>query len=343
MKLSYRLFVLFLMLGSVAFAQEKKVTLEEIWNGTFRTEGMESLQSLKNGKEYVVLNLDRNTRTSSIDVYSYKTGEMTGTLVSSADLNDIDNYRGFELSEDEKRIILATEVESIFRRSTKGTYYVYNVEDKSVQKISEEQIQEPTLSPDNTRVAYVFENNIYIRDLDSGEVTQVTEDGVSNEIINGITDWVYEEEFSFVQAFQWNKTGEKIAFLRFDETEVPEFSMDVYGQDLYQTQTVFKYPKAGEKNSVVSLHLYDVTSGVTEAVELQDYEYIPRIKWTNDENILSVQTLNRHQNNLNLIFVNADTNVATVVLNETDDAYVDITDNLTFLDDNSFIWTSEKD
>src|SRR5690606_14340353 len=169
------------------------------------------------------------------------------------------------------------------------------------------------------------------------------EDGVSNEIINGITDWVYEEEFSFVQAFQWNKTGEKIAFLRFDETEVPEFSMDVYGQDLYQTQTVFKYPKAGEKNSVVSLHLYDVASGETEAVELQDYEYIPRIKWTNDENILSVQTLNRHQNNLNLIFVNADTNVATVVLNETDDAYVDITDNLTFLDDNSFIWTSEKD
>ena len=343
MKLSYRLIVLFLMVGSMAFAQQKEVTLEEIWNGSFRTEGMESLQSLKNGKEYVVLNFDRNSRTSSIDVYSYKTGEKTGTLVSSANLEGIDNFRSFELSEDEKSIILATEVEPIFRRSTRGTYYVYNVEDKSVQKISDEQIQEPTLSPDNKKVAYVFENNIYIKDLDSGEVTQVTEDGVDNRIINGVTDWVYEEEFSFVQAFQWNSTGEKIAFLRFDETEVPEFSMDVYGQELYPTKTTFKYPKAGEKNSVVTLHFYDVSSGETDKVELEDYEYIPRIKWTNKENILSVQTLNRHQNNLNLIFVNADTNVAKVVLNETDEAYVDITDNLTFLKDNSFIWTSEKD
>lgn len=343
MKLSYPLFVLFLMVGSVALAQEKEVTLEEIWNGTFRTERMESLQSLKNGKEYVVLNFDRESRTSSIDVYSYKTGEKTGTLVNSANLEEIQNFGSFQLSEDEKRIILATEVEAIFRRSRKGIYYVYNVEDKSVEKISDEKIMEPTLSPDNTKVAYVFKNNIYIKDLSSGEVTQVTEDGEDNKIINGITDWVYEEEFSIVQAFQWNKTGEKIAFLRFDETEVPEFSMDVYGQELYPTQTVFKYPKAGEKNSVVTLHLYEVTSGETEAVELQDYEYIPRIKWTNEENILSVQTLNRHQNNLNLIFVNADTNVAKVVLNETDEAYVDITDNLTFLEDNSFIWTSEKD
>jgi len=343
MKLSHRLFAFFLMVGAVVSAQQKEVTLEEIWNGTFRTERMESLQSLKNGKEYVVLNFDRNSRTSSIDVYSYETGKQTGTLVNSGDLEGIENFRSFELSEDEKRIILATEVEPIFRRSSRGIYYVYNVEDKTVQQISEDKIQEPTLSPDNTKVAYVLDNNIFIKNLDSREVVQVTQDGKKNEIINGITDWVYEEEFGFVQAFQWNKNGNKLAFLRFDETEVPEFSMDIYGNDLYPTQTVFKYPKAGEKNSIVSLHLYDLPSAETNEIELEDYEYIPRIKWTNEPNILSVQTLNRHQNNLNLVFVNSDTNTAKVVLNETDEAYVDITDNLTFLDDNSFIWTSEKD
>lgn len=343
MKLSHRLFALFLMVGAAVSAQQKEVTLEEIWNGTFRTERMESLQSLKNGKEYVVLNFDRSSRTSSIDVYSYETGKKTGTLVNSGELDEIDSFRSFELSDDEKRIILATEVQPIFRRSTRGTYYVYNVDDRSVQKISDDKIQEPTLSPDNTKVAYVFENNIYIKDLDTEEVTQVTTDGKKNEIINGITDWVYEEEFGFVQAFQWNGNGNKLSFLRFDETDVPEFSMDMYGNELYPTQTVFKYPKAGEKNSIVSLHLYDLPSAKTSEVGLEDYEYIPRIKWTNDASILSVQTLNRHQNNLNLIFVNADTNVARVVLNETDEAYVDITDNLTFLDDNSFIWTSEKD
>src|SRR5690606_11542015 len=330
MKLSHRLFALFLMVGAAVSAQQKEVTLEEIWNGTFRTERMESLQSLKNGKEYVVLNFDRSSRTSSIDVYSYEPGKKTGTLVNSGELDEIDSFRSFELSDDEKRIILATEVQPIFRRSTRGTYYVYNVDDRSVQKIRDDKIQEPTLSPDNTKVAYVFENNIYIKDLDAEEVTQVTTDGKKNEIIHGITDWVYEEAFGFVQAFQWDGNGNKLAFLRFDETDAPEFSMDMYGNELYPTQTVFKYPKAGEKNSIVSLHLYDLPSAKTSEVGLEDYEYIPRIKWTNDASILSVQTLNRHQNNLNLIFVNADTNVAKVVLNETDEAYVDITDNLTF-------------
>ena len=147
MKLSYRLFALFLMVGAVVSAQQKEVTLEEIWNGTFRTERMESLQSLKNGKEYVVLNFDRDSRTSSIDVYSYESGKQTGTLVNSGNLEEINNFRSFELSDDEKRIILATEVEPIFRRSSRGIYYVYNVEDKSVQKISDDKIQEPSLSP----------------------------------------------------------------------------------------------------------------------------------------------------------------------------------------------------
>ncbi|MDX1604203.1 MAG: S9 family peptidase, partial [Salinimicrobium sediminis] len=222
---------------------------------------------------------------------------------------------------------------------------VYDLKSKELQKISEDKIKEPTLSPNGEKVAYVFENNIYVKDLASGEVNQVTTDGEWNRIINGVTDWVYEEEFSFVRAFEWNKDSDKIAFLRFDESEVPEFSMDVFGQDLYPSKTTFKYPKAGEKNSDVSLHIYDLQKKSVSDVDLGDYEdfYIPRIKWTNDADILSAQLLNRHQNVLDLFFINAKTNEAKIVLTEKDEAYVDVTDNLTFLEDNSFIWTSEKD
>ncbi len=338
-----RLLAFLLFAGTTLVAQHKEVTLEEIYDGTFSQKRLEALQSLKNGEQYVVLNFDRQNRSSSIDVYSYRTGEQTGTLVDSKDLQGVPAFSSFDISENEKKIILATEVEPIFRRSRRGVYFIYDVETKEVQKISENRIQQPRLSPDNNQVAYVFENNIYVKDLVSGELSQITHDGVVNEIINGHTDWVYEEEFSIVRAFDWSRDGKRLAFLRFDERQVPEFSMDVYGQDLYQTQTVFKYPKAGEENSVVTLHLHDLASGKTVEVDLPDYEYIPRLEWTNKNNILSVQTLNRHQNDLKLIFVDADTNTAEVVLNETDDAYVDVTFDLTFLADNSFIWTSEQD
>jgi len=330
---------------SVLTAQEKEVSLEEIWNGTFRQERLQSLQSLNNGEEYVVLNRNRENGTTSIDVYSYKTGEKTRTLLNSADLADIESFQDFKFSEDENKILLSTEVEPIYRRSSKDVVYVYDVASKDLMKVSEDKIQEASFSPDNSKLAYVFDNNIYILDLQSKEKTQVTQDGEINSVINGITDWVYEEEFAFVKAFAWNPTGEKIAFLRFDEVNVPEFSMDLFGKDLYPTQQVFKYPKAGEANSEVSLHMYDVTSEEAEEIELGDYSdfYIPRIKWSANPMHLSVQVLNRHQNNLDLIFVNAENNTAEVVLNETDEAYIDITDNLTFLEDNSFIWTSEKD
>lgn len=345
MKFTYGLLALFLSATTVLTAQKKDITLEDIWGGTFRQERMEALQSLNNGKEYVVLNFDRNAGTSSIDVYSYKTGEKTRTILNSKDLEEIKAFSGYQFSENESKLVLGTEVESIYRHSTRGIFYVYDLQSGELKKISDEKIKEPTLSPNGEKVAYVFKNDIYVKDLSTGKITQVTTDGEMNKIINGVADWVYEEEFSFVRAFQWNKTGEKIAFLKFDETEVPEFSMDVYGQDLYQSQTKFKYPKAGEENSEVSLHIYDLQQEEISDVDLGDYEdfYIPRIKWTNNENILSAQVLNRHQNVLDLLFIDAATNIAKVVLTETDDAYVDVTDNLTFLEDNSFIWTSEKD
>ena len=345
MNLNFRLITFFLFITTLVSAQKNEITLEEIWDGTFRQEYLESLQSLKNGQEYVILNYDRSTNSTSIDVYSYKTGEKTRTLLSSEALPEIENFGNFEFGENEQKVILGTELESIFRRSVRGIYYVYDLQNKKLQLVSDQKIQEPRLSPNSEKVAYVLDNNLYIKDLSSGKVEQITKDGRKNEIINGVTDWVYEEEFSFVRAFDWNKTGDKIAFLRFDETEVPEFSMDMIGGDLYPSQLTFKYPKAGEKNSEVSLHIYDLSSSQTSEVDLGEYSdfYIPRLKWTNEPNVLSAQVLNRHQNVLDLFFVDTKANTRKVVLSETDEAYVDVTDNLTFLDDNSFIWTSEKD
>lgn len=303
---------------------------------------MDALHSMRNGQQYTILNYDSATKITTVDKYDYETLEKVETIVSSADLDAINHFSSYTFSEDESKLILATEVEPIFRRSRLGKYYVYDIKSKQLDLISEWKIQEPTFSPDASKVAYVFENNIYIKDLQSGEVTQVTTDGVKNKIINGVTDWVYEEEFSFVRAFDWNKSGEYLAYIRFDETNVPEFSMDVYGETLYPTQHVFKYPKAGEENSKVSLHTYNLETSTTKTVDLKDAYYIPRIQWTEDEDVLSIQAINRHQNDLKLYFHKID-GQTQMVLNETDDAYVDITDNLTFLADNSFIWTSEKD
>lgn len=326
-------------------AQNKEFTLDEIWSGTFRTEGLEALHSMNNGQQYSVLNFDRASGVTTIDIYDYKTLEKVKTLVSSKDL-DLKYFSDYTFSKDENKILLAFEEESIFRRSSLGKYVVYDVSDKSVHSVANYKIQEPTFSPDGKKVAYGYQNNLYVKNLESNDVTQLTFDGEKNKVINGITDWVYEEEFGFVRAFDWNADSNKIAFIRFDESEVPEFSMDVYGKDLYQTQTVFKYPKAGERNAVVSLHLFDLDKNKLEEVKVNktynDF-YIPRIKWSHDANMLSAIYMNRHQNQLDLWMIDASQNEAYLVIEEKDKAYIDITDNLTFLKDKTFIWTSEKD
>ncbi|WP_339699726.1 S9 family peptidase [uncultured Marixanthomonas sp.] len=336
------LLLLFLTAVSTITAQQNNITLEDIWGGEFRAERLDVLRSLDNGKEYSVLNRSKNG--STIDVYDYKSGKKVRTLLNSSNLPEVEQIISYEFSDDEGKVLLATKLKQIYRRSSLGTYYVYDLDSKKLDLVSEDQIQEPYFTKDGSKIAYGKDNNLFIKNLKSGETLQVTSDGKKNSIINGITDWVYEEEFAFVRAFDWNKTGNKLAYIKFDETEIPTFSMDIYGQELYPTQDMFKYPKAGEPNSKVSLHIYNLNTGATETIDLENYNsyYIPRIKWTEEENVLSAQLANRHQNTVDLIFVNAMDNSTKLIHQEKDDAYVDIDDNLTFLNDNSFIWTSEK-
>ena len=344
MKITQKILVLFLFASLSTIAQQK-LTLEEIWGGTFRTKGMTELAALKNTNQYTVLNSDKTSKSSQIDLYDFATLNKVSTLIDTKDFKQLTGIDSYTFSNDEKKILIANNSDQIFRHSFVADFFIYDIATKSLTKIADYKIQEPTFSPDGLKIAFAAANNLFVYDLAFKKTAQITSDGKKNEIINGITDWVYEEEFAFVKAFDWNASSEKIAFIRFDESQVPEFSMDVYGKDLYPTQQVFKYPKAGEKNAEVSLHIYDIKTSNIKKIDLSKYNdfYIARLEFTNDANTLSAQVLNRHQDNLDLLFVDANSGATKVVLNEKDKAYVDVTDNLTFLKDNSFIWTSEKD
>ena len=337
--------ILFFVFTLTVFGQQK-ITVEDIYSGAFRTKGMDELQSMKNSNQYTVLNYDAASRSMQIDLFDFATLKKESTLIDTKNYTVLaDGIDSYTFSPDEKLILIANNTNQIFRHSFTADYYLYDTTNKKVSKVFEFQVQEPTFSPDGKKIAFARDNNLFVYDIASRQITAITSDGKKNSIINGITDWVYEEEFAFVRAFDWSKDSKKVAYIRFDESQVPEFSMSIFKKDLYPTVETFKYPKAGEKNSEVSLHIYDIASKGTQKVNLSQYAdfYIARMQWTNEANLLSAQVLNRHQDNLDLLFVDGNSAATKVVLNEKDKAYVDVTDNLTFLKDNSFIWTSEKD
>lgn len=341
---SNRITILLLFVCFTVFGQQK-ITIDEIFNGTFRAKGMDELQSMKLTNQYSVLNTDQASKSMQIDLYDFATLKKVSVLIDTKDHKELPMIDSYTFDSSEKMILLACNTNQIFRHSFTADYYLYNIATKHLKKLFDFQVQEPTFSPDGKKIAYAKENNLYVYDLASNQSTPITVDGKKNATINGITDWVYEEEFAFVRAFDWSADSKKVAYIRFDESQVPEFSMSIFHKDLYPTVETFKYPKAGEKNSEVSLHIYDVTANATKKVNLGNYNdfYIARMKWTNNSNVLSAQVLNRHQDNLDILFIDGNSGTAKVVLNEKDKAYVDVTDNLTFLKDNSFIWTSEKD
>tara|TARA_B100000767_G_scaffold245452_1_gene244372 strand:- start:14923 stop:17109 length:2187 start_codon:yes stop_codon:yes gene_type:complete len=336
--------VLFLLLPLALFGQTKKITNDDIWNFIFSTERLEAIHPLTTASQYTVLKVDRRTRTSKVVAYDYATAKEAKEVVNSATSISVPFFNSYSFSKDENKLLLETETEPIYRRSKRAKYFVYDRTTKKSTLLFGSKVQEPKFSPDGSKVAFVFERNVFIKDLAADTVDQITSDG-SEHIINGLTDWVYEEEFGFVRAFDWNSDGTALVFMQFDETLVPTYSMDVIGYELYPLPYTFKYPKAGENNSVVGLHLYDIHSKKLSEIKLGDDKpyYIPRIKFSPNKNKLIVQTINRHQNHLKLWSYDIEALSAKVILEEKEDTYVDVHDNLRFLKDESFLWTSERD
>lgn len=324
-----------------SWAQKKAVSIDDLWkNYSFYPEYVRGLKSMKGGDYYT--QIDKNKNGSKLNKYSYRTGKLISTIADSEKLEiPITNY---SFSEDEKKVLFACETESIYRYSSRSIYYVYDVNNGSLNKLLDQKVMYATFSPDGSQVAYVKDNNLFLMNLENMQEIQITNDGINNEIINGASDWVYEEEFGLVNAFFWSPDGNKIAFYRFDEREVKKFSMDMFQGELYPTQYEFRYPKAGEENSKISIHLFDTKTKKTQEIAvLEDFEYLPRLGWTKDPNSLYLLRMNRHQNHLDFLLIDATTTESRVLFTETDSYYIDIHDNTTFLNDGKhFIWTSEK-
>ena len=347
MKFKYLLVSLFLVFGTfAATAQEKKnFELEDLYQrGTFYAKSVRGMNSMKDGKTYA------SFEKGQLNIYNYQSGKLEKTLFGISDLTvhpdslpiGLQNY---ELSQNEDKMLCLTDMESIYRHSFHANYYVYDFNAKTLQPLSNNGKQRlATFSPDATKVAFMRDNNLFIKDLTTGEEKQFTNDGLYNHIINGAPDWVYEEEFSFSQGFYWSPDSKKIAFMKFDESNVREFQMEEF-EGLYPDWYSFKYPKAGEDNSIVGIYVYDLASGKTVKMDTgtETDIYLPRIAWTKDANVLAIQRLNRHQNHLEILAADATTGKSRVFYDETNEYYIDITDDWHFLEDGKrFLMTSER-
>lgn len=333
---------------STAFSQTKQITLEDIWSkGTFRIQGISSIRSMNDGEHYCVL-----TR-SGIDQYSYQSGQKVKTVCSFVDpsinrkqAKPLPPIESYQFSSDESKILLSAAFEPIYRHSGVSSYYVYDRATGSMQCISLDGKQRlTTFSPDGKMVAFVRDNNLYTIDLATMTEQQITRDGKFNHIINGTTDWVYEEEFGITQGFYWSPDSKKIAFFRFDESKVKQYNMQMWG-GLYPSDNVFKYPKAGEDNSKVDVLIYDLASQKTLQLNIgsENDQYIPRLQWTRDANTLAVMRMNRLQNKMEILLADATSGNLTTLYTEEDKAYVDVPDTWHFMADGKhMLITSEKD
>ena len=323
---------------SVTAQERRPIEFEHLFDGTFTPNRIQNIRWMNDGNFYSVTDGQTITRFNITD------GSFE-ILFDGSLHNDI-AVQGYEFSADENLILIKTDVEQLWRRSTKENYYIFNRSDNSLTKLtqSEEKQQYAELNADGDKAAFVQNNNLFWVDLTTGEESQITEDGEFNSIINGAADWVYEEEFSFAKAWFWSPNGDRIAFYRFDEALVKEFSMQQWGS-LYPDQIRFKYPKAGEENAKLSIRVFDLNSGETTTMDIGEEtdQYIPRINWTDDNNILAIRRMNRLQNKEDLLFAKVQTGEATLIMSETSDTWLDVHDNLFFLDNGKqFITISSK-
>lgn len=332
-----------LFFSAFAICQDGMISVSDIWtNYSFYAAGIDDLRSMNDGLHYTL-----NENDSAIVKYEYATGNKNGDLFNvNQTAGAVTNFANYAFNDDETALLLTTSMKKRYRHATYDENFVFDLKTKKTTKLSDKGLQMyADFAPEGNKIAYVIDNNLYYKDLNSNTEFQITTDGKWNYIINGGSDWVYEEEFVLVRSFEWSPDGSKIAFYKFNEEQVPQFDMMTYKGKLYPENYEFKYPKVGEKNSIVEIYIYDIASKKTQKVNItKGYEYIPRIKWTNDGSALCVFTMNRLQNDLELFLANPATGNTSSMFRETAQYYLEINDDLTFLPDNkSFIWRSEKD
>lgn len=329
-----KFFVLFYLLACIltgAQAQQH-VTLKDVAQGTYRAKNIYGIKPMLDGEHYTQISSDGKR----IVKYSFKTGKEVDTVfdVTTARNCTFKSFDDYILSPDEKRILIQTETQPIYRRSFTAVYYIFDVRNNKVTPLSDKGAQQvPLFSPDGNQIAFVRNNNIFLVKLLFGNSeSQVTKDGEYNKVLNGIPDWVYEEEFGFNRAFDFSADSRMIAYIRFDESQVPQFSFPLYKGAFpsneeyasYPGAYSYKYPKAGEVNSKVTVHTFDIKSRVTRQMDLPlDTDgYIPRIKFTSDPEKLAIMTLNRHQNRFDLYMANPRSSLCKLAIRDEAEQYI---------------------
>ena len=329
--------------------------LYDITDGKYKVKTIDIPRSMNDGEHYTLMVNDK-----AIVKYNYKTGATVDTLFSVFRLKNspIKNISGYEFSPNEGRMLVYTNVKRRYRRTFTADYYVFDIKRNELQALSDKGPQEvPLFSPDSRYIAFARENNLFMKKLDYDTETQMTQDGQVGSIINGTPDWVYEEEFVKTRYFEWSPDSKLLAFVRFDESKVPQYSYIQYKDNstdkenlsLYPSIVQFKYPKAGENNSKVSVCVYDDYYKSVKTMKLSDDDqdfYIPGIKWTNSIDQLAVFKLNRNQNRLEMLMANPRSTLTKLVLRQDDKYYMDY-ENIDFVnfaaDNKTFIGVSEQD
>lgn len=349
-----KLFALLCLFLGVLTLQAQKVTLQDVAQGTYRASGIYGIKPMLDGEHYTQISSDRKR----IVKYSFKTGEEVETIFDVTTARDcsLTSFDDYIMSPDERLILIQTETKPIYRRSFTAVYYIYNVRNNKLEPLSNNGPQQvPLFSPDGNQIAFVRNNNIYlVKLLFNNSESQVTKDGEYNKVLNGIPDWVYEEEFGFNRAFDFSADSKMLAYIRFDESAVKMFSFPWYKgmapekmqYETYPGSYDYKYPKSGMQNSLVSVHTFDIKSKVTRTMDLQldKEDYIPRIRFTSDPEKLAIMVLNRHQNRFDLYFANPRSTLCKVAIRDEAPQYIkeQAYANIEFFDKN-IVMMSERD
>ena len=320
--------------------------LREIVDGVYSADGVAPMVSSDDGMHYYQM----NDMDNAVLKFEYATGNIVDTLFSTKTARNctFDSFQGFLVSSDEFRVVVYRDKEQIYRHSFKANYYYHDVRRNLVRKLSENDSKQmiPTFSPDGKMLAYVIDNDIWLSKFDFDTELRVTKDGELNKIINGATDWVYEEEFATTSLMEFSPDNQLLAFVKTDETEVKEFSFQTFETKLYPGSYTYKYPKAGEENSKVACYVYDINAQTTRKMDipLDDDGYMPRITFTTDASQLAVMTLNRNQNRFDMYFTNPRSTVSKLILRDENKYYIDsdFLNSIHFLP-SQFTYISESD